>query len=127
MGYPELQFILAEAVKKGLVTTGKTVQWYYEEGVKASFEYFAIAMPGNYLSRPGVAYNEANALELIGTQKWIALFFTGLEAWFDWRRTDIPKLVPGKDNVNNDRIPVRFAYRTNVKLRKPRCGCGKPR
>lgn len=110
MGYPELQFILAEAVKKGLVTTGESAQWHYEEGIKAAFAYVATAMPGDYLTRTGVAYNDANALELIGTQKWISLFFTGLEAWFDWRRTNIPALVAGADNVNNDRIPVRFAY-----------------
>jgi hypothetical protein len=110
MGYPELQFILAEAVKKGLVTTGNTAQWHYEEGVRSSFDYFATTMPGDYLSRAGVAYNDANALDLIGTQKWIALFFTGLEAWFDWRRTEIPALVAGRDNVNGDKIPVRFAY-----------------
>lgn len=120
MGYPELQFILAEAIKKGLVTSGKTAQWHYEEGIKASFDYFATAMPGNYLSRLGVAYNEANALELIGTQKWIALFFTGLEAWFDWRRTDIPKLVAGKDNVNNNKIPVRFAYPRSEQTLNPK-------
>ena len=110
MGYPELQFILAEAVKKGLVTTGETAQWHYEEGIKSAFDYVATAMPGNYLTRTGVVYSDANALELIGTQKWISLFFTGLEAWFDWRRTGIPALVAGADNVNNDRIPVRFAY-----------------
>lgn len=110
MGYPELQFILAEAVKKGMITTGKSAQQHYEEGIRASFDYFKTNMPSDYLSRPGVAYNETDALELIGTQKWIALFFTGLEAWFDWRRTDIPKLVPGRDNVNGDKIPSRFAY-----------------
>ena len=105
-----MQFILAEAVKKGLVTTGETAQWHYEEGIKSAFDYVATAMPGNYLTRTGVVYSDANALELIGTQKWISLFFTGLEAWFDWRRTGIPALVAGADNVNNDRIPVRFAY-----------------
>lgn len=110
MGYPELQFILAEAVKKGLVTTGETAQWHYEEGIRAAFIYACTEMPGNYLSRTGVAYNETDALKLIGTQKWISLFFTGLEAWFDWRRTDYPALIAGRDNVNDDKIPVRFIY-----------------
>ncbi len=110
MGYPELQFILAEAVQKSLVTTGQTAEWHYEEGVKSSFSYFDITMPANYLTRTGVAFSAANADELIGTQKWISLFFTGLEAWFDWRRTRIPDIQPGIANVNNDRIPIRFAY-----------------
>lgn len=110
MAYPELQFILAEAVKKGLINAGTGAEELYEEGIRSSFDYFETTMPADYLNRTGVDYNDANALELIGTQKWIALFFTGLEAWFDWRRTDYPKLVAGRDNVNGDRIPVRFAY-----------------
>lgn len=110
MGYPELLFILAEAREKGLINTTKTAQEYYEEGIAAAFDYVDVDMPEDYLSRPGVSYQQGDALTLIGTQKWISLFFTGLEAWFDWRRTKIPALVAGRDNVNNDRIPVRFAY-----------------
>ncbi|MCF2491373.1 SusD/RagB family nutrient-binding outer membrane lipoprotein [Dyadobacter sp. CY347] len=110
MGYPELQFVLAEAVKKGLVKSSKTAKVHYEEGVKAAFTYANVTMPANYLTSPGVAYSEADALTLIGTQKWIGLFFTGLEAWFDWRRTGIPTITPGVDNVNGGKVPVRFAY-----------------
>ncbi|MCF2493282.1 SusD/RagB family nutrient-binding outer membrane lipoprotein [Dyadobacter chenhuakuii] len=110
MGYPELQFILAEAVKKGLVKSPKTAKIHYEEGVKAAFGYANVTMPANYLTTPGSAYSETDALTLIGTQKWIALFFTGLEAWFDWRRTGIPTITPGVDNVNSGKVPVRFAY-----------------
>lgn len=109
MGYPELQFILAEASKKNLIT-GTPTKEYYENGVKGAFEYVDVVMPADYLSRTDIVYNEGNALTLIGTQKWISLFFTGLEAWFDWRRTNIPSVVPGPDNVNNDKVPVRFAY-----------------
>jgi len=119
MGYPELQFILAEAVQKNMINTGHTAQWHYEEGVKASFDFFQTAMPANYLSQAGVAFSPADALTLIGTQKWIAFFFTGLEAWFDWRRTNIPELVAGRDNVNNDKIPVRFAYPRNEQNLNP--------
>ena len=110
MGYPELQFVLAEASKKGLITSTKTTQSYYEEGVKAAFDYADVTMPANYLTSAGVAYSDADALTVIGTQKWIALFFTGLEAWFDWRRTGIPTITAGPDNVNGGRVPVRFAY-----------------
>ena len=110
MGYPELQFILAEAVKKGLITSTKTAQWYYEEGITSAFTYVDVTMPATYLTSAGVAYNDANALTLIGTQKWISLFFTGLEAWFDWRRTGIPTITAGVDNVNGGKVPVRFAY-----------------
>ncbi len=108
MAYPELMFILAEAAQKGLITGSAAT--YYEQGITAAFAYVDATMPSNYLTRNGVAYNEDRALELIGTQKWIALFFTGLEAWFDWRRTDYPEIVAGPSNQNNDRVPVRYQY-----------------
>ncbi|GGB80791.1 SusD/RagB family nutrient-binding outer membrane lipoprotein [Dyadobacter sediminis] len=110
LSYHELQFILAEAVKKGLVNSTKTAQFHYEEGIKAAFDYVDVDMPANYLKNPGVAYNDASALALIGTQKWISLFFSGLEAWFDWRRTGVPEIKAGVDNVNSGKVPVRFAY-----------------
>ena len=109
MNYAELQFILAEAAQKGLITTG-TARGYYEEGIKASFNFYGLEVPAGYLAQPGVAFEPANALQLIGTQKWIAFFYSGLEAWFDWRRTGYPDLRPGQSNLNNNRIPVRYIY-----------------
>lgn len=108
MAYPELQFILAEAARKGLING--SAQRYYENGIQAAFAMVDTEMPSAYLLREGVAFQENQALELIGTQKWIALFFSGMEAWFDWRRTGYPQLVAGPSNQNNDRIPLRFAY-----------------
>lgn len=108
MAYPELQFILAEAAQKGLITGAAAA--YYREGVTAAFAYVDTPMPTDYLSRGGVAFQPDSALELIGTQKWIGLFFTGLEAWFDWRRTGYPEVIAGPSNQNNDRVPVRYAY-----------------
>lgn len=112
MTYPELQFILAEAAEKGLITG--SAKSYYEEGVKASFAYFKQTMPADYLSQPRVSYDAAASqqqrLSRIAVQKWISLFFHGMEAWFDWRRTGLPALLPGRDNLNNNLIPVRFIY-----------------
>ncbi|KGE14555.1 SusD/RagB family nutrient-binding outer membrane lipoprotein [Sphingobacterium deserti] len=108
MAYPELQFILAEAAAKGLISG--SAKAYYESGVSAAFEMVDTNMPAGYLMQEGVAFQDAQSLERIGTQKWIGLFFTGLEAWFDWRRTGYPALQAGPSNQNNNRIPVRFAY-----------------
>lgn len=110
MTYAELQFLLAEAAEKGLVSgDAKT---YYENGVNASFEFYALDTPTDYFLLPEVAYTgtQAEKLQKIGFQKWISLFYQGMEAWFDWRRTGIPALVPGASNQNNDMIPVRFRY-----------------
>jgi hypothetical protein len=40
----------------------------------------------------------------------VALLFNGLEAWFDWRRTGIPTVTPGPDNLNGNKVPVRYPY-----------------
>lgn len=108
MTYAELQFILAEAARKSLITGN--AQTYYEEGIKAGFSMFAAELPAEYLSSPNVAYNNDNALEQIGLQKWIAFFFNGMEAWIDWRRTGIPSITPGPANLNNNKVPVRYVY-----------------
>ncbi len=106
----ELQFLLAEAAEKGLITGDAAT--YYNNGIKASFEFYGLTASDTYLNQSGVAYTGTTQEKLvkIGTQKWIALFYSGLEAWFDWRRTGIPALQPSVDNQNEDRIPVRFIY-----------------
>lgn len=110
MTYAELQFLLAEAAEKGLISgDAKT---FYENGVKGSFEFYGLTTPVDYLNRQETAYTgtQQEKLSKIGLQKWISLFYQGLEAWFDWRRTGIPALQPGVSNQNNDLIPVRFRY-----------------
>ncbi len=108
MQYAEVQFILAEAAQRGLITgDAKT---YYEAGIAASFEYWNTEQDFDaYLAQEGVAY--VGDLEQIITQKWLASFMVGLEAWYDLRRTGLPSSIePGQDNVNSDRVPVRFFY-----------------
>lgn len=110
MTYAELQFLLAEAVEKGLISgDAKT---FYENGIKASFEFYGLAVPADYLNRLETAYTgtQQEKLSKIGFQKWVSLYFQGLEAWFDWRRTGIPALKAGPSNQNNNMIPVRFRY-----------------
>jgi hypothetical protein len=74
--------------------------------------YYSVNMPQGYLDLPQVAFTGDNTekLKKIGFQKWIAFYFQGMEAWFDWRRTGIPALTPGVSNQNGNRIPVRFIY-----------------
>ncbi len=121
MNFAELQFILAEAREKGIITTGNA-DTYYTNGIIANFDYWRtlvpasynlnIAMPAGYLTQTAVAFTgtQAEKLEKIALQKWIALYFNGLEAWFDWRRTGMPTIVPGPSNLNGNRVPVRYIY-----------------
>jgi hypothetical protein len=43
--------------------------------------------------------------EQIGTQKWLALFPDGFEAWAEFRRTRFPKLYPVPNSENPDIAP----------------------
>ncbi|MDX1955874.1 MAG: SusD/RagB family nutrient-binding outer membrane lipoprotein [Chitinophagaceae bacterium] len=121
MTYAELQFILAEARQKGMITTGDA-ETYYLNGINANFAYWQsvvpaayglnINMPAGYLTQSGVAFTgtDAEKLAKIALQKWIALYFNGLEAWFDWKRTGMPEIIPGPANLNNNKVPVRYIY-----------------
>lgn len=110
MTYAELQFLLAEAAEKSLIS--ENAETFYLNGINASFDFYGITPAPGYFNQADVAYTatQDQLLEKIGTQKWISLFFQGLEAWFDWKRTGYPVLTPAVDNQNNDMIPVRFIY-----------------
>ncbi|WP_375578618.1 SusD/RagB family nutrient-binding outer membrane lipoprotein [Marivirga tractuosa] len=110
MQYAELQFALAEASIKGFISGNATT--YYEEGIRACFDYWGAALPADYFSRPSITLtgNSEEDLVKIMTQKWLSLINNGHEAWFNVRRTGIPKLQPGPDNLNGGRYPVRYLY-----------------
>ena len=122
MTYAELQFILAEAAEKGMITSASTPQDYYLRGIQANFSFYSSIIPtqyginvtpaAGYYTQAGVAYTgtQTEKLEKIALQKWVALFFNGLEAWFDWRRTGMPAIIPGADNLNNNKVPLRYIY-----------------
>lgn len=121
MTYAELQFLLAEAREKGWITTGDAAT-YYRNGIDANFSYWQNTVPASYnlsvtpapdyFTQAGVEYTgtQDEKLRRIALQKWIALYFNGLEAWFDWRRTGMPEIIPGADNLNNNKVPVRYPY-----------------
>jgi len=122
MTYAELQFILAEAAEKGMITSASTPEDYYLRGIQANFSFYNgmipaqyginVTPPAGYYTQPGVVYagTQAEKLQKIALQKWVALFFNGLEAWFDWRRTGMPAIIPGPDNLNNNKVPLRYIY-----------------
>jgi hypothetical protein len=110
MNYAELKFILAEAAEKALITGNPSD--FYLDGIKESFKFYNVDPGSNYYTQVTVAYSGTKAEKLIkiGEQKWASLFYSGLESWFDWRRTNIPALTPSATNQNNNKIPVRFIY-----------------
>ncbi|MFC4095009.1 SusD/RagB family nutrient-binding outer membrane lipoprotein [Euzebyella saccharophila] len=108
MSYAEVQFLLAEAYERGILSGD--AETAYNNAVTASMNYWGIedaAAIADYLSNN--PYDAGNWKESIGVQKWIALYAKGIEAWNEWRRLDFPALsAPAAAVINT--IPVRMPY-----------------
>jgi hypothetical protein len=110
----EILFIKAEAAQRGYITGGAaSAAEYYEDAIRVSMEYNGVSSGDidTYLAQGSVQYNAANWRQSIGTQKWIALYNQGLQAWAEWRRLDYPALNLAPDAVTTI-IPRRRAYPT---------------
>jgi hypothetical protein len=110
VSYAEVLFNQAEAVERGFITGD--AEALYRQAITASLQQFGIADAAitTYLDQPAVQYNAANFRESIGTQKWIALFGQGIEAFSEWRRLDYPQLTPAVSGVLGGKIPLRLIY-----------------
>lgn len=110
----QLYFSLAEGIYRGWISGDAGT--FYEDAIQASMEMtevYAQDAFDSYISQPDVAWNASRALELIGNQKWVALYLQGFEAWSEWRRLGYPQLPPAPDALNQSRqIPRRQAYPT---------------
>jgi len=136
VGYPEMCFNIAEGVHRNWAS-GNAAMWY-ENGVKASMDFYGVKNGSNtmtysrngsrdavdartfnidfnlstYLEQANVKYETGNAgLEKILTQKYLAFFMnSGMEAYFNWRRTNYPTFYTGVGNGNSNRIAIRWIY-----------------
>ncbi|MBG6128918.1 hypothetical protein IWQ47_000389 [Aquimarina sp. EL_43] len=115
--YAEVEFLLAEAAARTFAVGG-TAKSHYDIAVVESIESWggsnADAM--TYLAQPTVDYDTALAAstattpwkEVIGNQKWIALFNRGIEAWTSIRLLDFPTLATPAEPVSG--FPNRYTY-----------------
>ena len=113
LSYAEQELIIAEAVSRGWVSGAGTAKGHYENGIKASMEFYGIPDDGinTYLTQPDVAFNETDALSLITIQKHIAMFMnSGWEAFTEQRRTGQPTLDVGPGTYNDGKVPKRWLY-----------------
>ena len=112
MRYSEVLFILSEAALNGW-NVGITAQDAYEAAITASFEEYGLEV-GTYLSEALVDFNGGiDQRELIGEQKWCALYPDGNQGWAEVRRTGFPVYVATTE-------PVESLYPGNgTILRKP--------
>ncbi|WP_233861381.1 SusD/RagB family nutrient-binding outer membrane lipoprotein [Tenacibaculum piscium] len=111
--YSEVQFLLAEAAARSF-SVGGTAKSHYDMAITASFEDWGLSTADatTFLAIPSVDYNTLLASktwkEIIGTQKWIALYNRGLEAWTSIRLLDFPKLATPTDAYSG--FPNRYTY-----------------
>lgn len=121
LGYSELQFILAEARIRGWIT-GTDAAELYENGVKASFQFYNAYAKGyesyfteqaaeEYLQEPLVEFSGSltneEKIERIITQKYLFSFLQGgWRMYFEHLRTGYPSFasLPGQTP------PTRFMY-----------------
>lgn len=112
MDYVEVEFLLAEAVERGY-SVGGTAEEHYNNAITESIKAWGgtDAEATAYLATTDVAYTTATGdwKQKIATQKYIALFERGVEAWAEWRRLDYPEFNPPPGMTYAD-IPVRQPY-----------------
>lgn len=137
MNAAEVAFLRAEGALRGW-NMGGTAQDFYEEGIRLSFAQWQAGGVDNYLvdesRRPAgiqdpdatlaadpvstitIKWNETDEfetkLERLITQKWIAMYPLGQEAWSEQRRTGYPKFFPVLVNSGDDsNLTTRLASR----------------
>jgi len=114
LDYSEIEFLLAEALERGF-NVGGTAAAHYSAAITASFDYWGVSGVGAYLAKPEVNYPTASGdwKQKIGTQKWIALYNRGFDAWLEWRRLDAPTLSPPAVEGLDLIVPTRLIYPVN--------------
>lgn len=112
ISYSEVEFILAEAVERGYDVPGTAAE-HYENAITADLQFWGVAEEDidAYLAQPEVAYASApgDYQEVIGTQKWFALFLQGHQGWTEYRRLGYPELEAHPEAVV-DEVPSRYTY-----------------
>lgn len=99
MAYSEVLFIIAEAAQNGS-SVGMSAKAAYEAAITASFEQYNLTVPAGYFANPLVNFDGGKPkAELIGDQKWLALFPDGVQGWAEVRRTGYPVYVATTEPV----------------------------
>lgn len=115
LGASETNFNIAEAINRGWITGNAAT--YYQQGISESLKFYGITNTttiSDFLTQNAYAGNTSIGLTQILEQKYVAFFQnSGRQAYYNYRRTGIPKFDIGASNANNNQIPVRWAYPTN--------------
>ena len=118
MDYAEVQFILAEAAARNIGGVSGTAQSYYDAAIDGSFIWWTGApASAGYHAQANVNYTTLTGggqtyKQVIGKQKWLALYMRGMEGWIEWRRLDFGILQAPVDGYipPATSLPVRMLY-----------------
>ena len=118
----QVQFAMAEAAARGWTTDDP--EDHYKAAIKASWDQWNVDYTeddfNTYYNQEGIAWDAGKWDQLIGNQKWIALFGQGYEAWTEWRRLDYPELIIPEDPLSpSGGIPVRLIYPASAENLNP--------
>ncbi len=106
------QVALARAEAANLGWTAESLSTVYAAGITLSYDQWGIPVPATYLA--GVAVGAVGAVgndAKIATQRYIASYPDGMQAWNIWRKSGYPALTPAVDKVNTSGlIPRRYTY-----------------
>ncbi len=111
--YAQALFARAEAAKLGwMAGTDVAAKTNYDLALEQSVRQWKANDTtglGVFRLNEAIAYDPANGIKQIATQRWLHLFLHGYEAWAEWRRTGYPVLAaaPG---ANGNLIPRREGY-----------------
>ena len=97
----------------GIVDGDNTVTFQQGGGLGSYVNYTVNFSFADYFNQPAVKYAGDNAagLEQILTQKYLAMARnSGLEPYYQWRRTGIPEFATGSGVSPSGQIPLRFQY-----------------
>ncbi|MDN5287947.1 MAG: hypothetical protein JWR38_4221 [Mucilaginibacter sp.] len=112
VGASETNFSIAEAINRGWVSGDASI--YYNQGISESMKFYGITNTttiNNFTTQNAYAGNTPTGLTQILEQKYVAFFEnSGREAYYNFRRTGVPKFDIGPSNANSNTIPTRWAY-----------------
>jgi hypothetical protein len=115
----ESRFLQSEAVLEGLITSGTSAEDHFKAGVQNSFDLLG-ANIGSYITDSDntelIGWNSSSSkLEVIMTQKWIALNgINGIESFIEFNRTGFPQ-IPIPANAIGTSKPYRLLYPSTEK------------
>ena len=137
----EVAFLKAEAALAGYTVQG-TAQGNYEKGVRLSFQengltdaqattylngttspapfvdvqaLYSAAAPSTVTVKWDNGASDEVKLERIITQKYLAIYPNGMEAWSEWRRTGYPRLIPANTNISDKGVVTSDGHKDGVR------------